>query len=82
MPIRPSWSGPTQVDAQVSRPALQVNFHVPMLCQTKDRCDVSSCGTGCRLCPLALEVPGNAKASRPVPIRAFRLAILGRTCSL
>ena len=35
MPIRPSWSGPTQVDAQVSRPALQVNFHVPMLCQTK-----------------------------------------------
>jgi len=41
----------------------------------KDRCDVSSCGTGCRLCPLALEVPGNAKASRPVPIRAFRLAV-------
>lgn len=41
----------------------------------KDRCDVASCGTGCRLCPLSLEVPGNAKASRPVPIRAFRLAI-------
>jgi len=43
--------------------------------QDKPGCDTTSCGRDCTLCPLALQAASHSSSARPLPVRAFRLAL-------